>query len=76
MYKPKQIVSLYNELYDDGNIFNIIDIIGIDVVYEILQNLKEDDDSLYLPLFLRDAISRNLLGKKTRLLFALLQNLT
>ena len=65
-YEVTTVSRIYDRLYNGRDIFNIIDLIGIDVVYKILQNLKEEDDSIYLPNCLKEALSKNILGKKNK----------
>lgn len=65
-YQASQLESVYNKLYDGRSLFSIIDLIGIDVVNQILVNLKEEDESIYLPVCLSEALSKNILGKKNR----------
>lgn len=65
-YTVESINLFYNKLYDGRDIFAIVDIIGIDVVYCIIVNMKEQDDSLYLPKCLTTAIQNNILGKKNK----------
>jgi len=65
-YGVNQINKVYSRLYDGRDIFFIIDLIGIDVVFQILTNLKEDDETIYLPMLLRSAMDKNILGKKNK----------
>ncbi len=65
-YQIEQVNAIYKKLYDGRNIFQIIDVIGIDVVHKILCNLKEEDESIYLPQCLSLALKRNILGKKNK----------
>lgn len=65
-YTVDSVNIFYKKLYNDRDIFNIVDIIGIDVVRAIIVNLKEQDDSLYLPESLAKAMDANILGKKNK----------
>lgn len=65
-YSYEQVDLVYNKLYDGRNLFMIIDLIGIDVVYQILKNLKDDDESIYLPKCLSIALDKNILGRKNK----------
>ena len=65
-YSVESIEDVSSKLYGKRSIFRIIDIIGIDTVYAILKNLKEVDDTIYLPYSLLTAIERNILGKKNK----------
>lgn len=65
-YSVDNITNVYDTLYGGRNIFLIVDLIGIDVVSNILDNLKADDDSIYLPESLALALNENILGKKNK----------
>lgn len=65
-YSLNQVEKIYSKLYDGRDIINIIDVIGIDVVYKILKNLKEVDETIYLPNVLKVALENNILGKKNK----------
>lgn len=65
-YNANNINSIYIKLYNGRNIFLIIDLIGIDVVFKILKNLKENDETIYLPSCLSLALEKNILGKKNK----------
>lgn len=65
-YGVDQINDVYSKLYDGRDIFLIIDLIGIDVVHKILSNLKESDETIYLPKILELALERKILGRKNK----------
>jgi len=65
-YSADQINRVYSKLYEGRDIFFIIDLIGIDIVYKILSNLKEIDDTIYLPEVLKLALDRGILGRKNK----------
>lgn len=65
-YTVESVNVFYKKLYDGRDIFNIIDIIGIDIVQAIIINLREHDNSLYLPESLENALRNNILGKKNK----------
>lgn len=65
-YSHENINKIYQKLYDGRNIFSIIDLIGIDIVYKILQNLKEIDETIYLPFCLEKALQAGALGRKNK----------
>lgn len=65
-YSVSDIVTMYNHLYQGRDIFNIVDLIGVDVVKSIMENLAEDDHSFYVANCLTDAVNRKILGKKNR----------
>lgn len=57
---------MYNHLYNKRNIFSVIDSVGIDVSLNILKNLKTENEFIYIPKILEDAVSKNILGKKNK----------
>lgn len=65
-YSPKEISALYRTLYGGRDVFQIIDLIGIDVVFQILKNLGEVDSFIYVPQTLALALKKNILGKKNK----------
>ncbi len=65
-YTYEHVNMVYKKLYDGRNLFTIIDLIGIDVVYQILKNLKEEDASIYIPRCLANALDKNILGRKNK----------
>lgn len=65
-YSVDSINTFYHNFYDGRDIFKIIDLIGIDVVLAILTNLKDVDNTLYVPKCLMLAISQDILGKKNK----------
>lgn len=65
-YPEESVDKVYKKLYNGRDIFNIIDIIGIDVVYRVMVNLKESYETIYLAKCLKDCIDKNILGKKNK----------
>ena len=65
-YEASDVEEIYRFLYPDRDIFNIIDLIGVDVVWRIMKNLSDKDASFYLADCLEQAVKYNLLGKKNR----------
>lgn len=65
-YSYKDVNLVYRKLYGGRNIFSIIDVVGIDVVYKILKNLKEIDETIYLPYSLHNALQAGAYGKKNK----------
>ena len=65
-YSVEKINQVYSKLYAKRDIFFIIDIIGVDVVFKILTNLKEDDETIYMPSLLTTALEKGVLGKKNK----------
>ena len=63
-YSQASITNIYKSLGRNYDLFSVIDLIGVDTTYRILENLKEQDNSLYLPTTLREAIKVNILGRK------------
>jgi 3-hydroxybutyryl-CoA dehydrogenase len=63
-YSVSDMQTVYDILYSKRDIFKIIDVVGIDVTYKILMNLKEEDDSIYIPKSLEKALTQNIFGKK------------
>ncbi|MGJ0314202.1 3-hydroxyacyl-CoA dehydrogenase NAD-binding domain-containing protein [Aliarcobacter cryaerophilus] len=68
-YDMKSILQVYKHLYNGRNVFDIIDVVGIDITYNILNNLKEIDDSIYVPELLKEALNNGYLGKKNKKTF-------
>jgi 3-hydroxyacyl-CoA dehydrogenase len=62
-YQPKDINKIYSTLFSK-NLFKMIDLIGVDVTYKILHNLREKDSGIYMPKILEEAINVGILGKK------------
>ena len=65
-YTIEQIDQVYDKIYEGRNLTGVIDLIGVDVVYEIIKNLKEEEEAIYLPNVLRVALDKNILGKKNK----------
>lgn len=65
-YSVNAVEGIYKNLYNGRDIFKIIDIIGVDVVYKVLNNLKEKYETIYLARCLEEAIEKNILGKKNK----------
>ena len=63
-YKVFEVNNVYKKLYRGRNIFNIVDLIGVDVVNNILINLNEEDSTVYLPTSFSKALEQGVLGKK------------
>jgi len=63
-YKYQYVDKMHAYLYNGKNIFHIIDLVGVDVSYNIIKNLNEEDGSIYLPNTLKKALAQNVLGKK------------
>lgn len=65
-YTVDSINRVYKKLYGNRDIFNIIDLVGVDVSLQILKNLKEIDSTVYVPKLLEKAMNNNVLGRKNK----------
>lgn len=65
-YSSKKICTVYKTLYNGRDLFQIIDLIGIDVIFHVLRNLAEVDSFIYVPQILSVALKQNILGKKNK----------
>lgn len=65
-YSPATIDSVYMALQKEHSVFDIVDLVGVDTTYAILENLKSEDGSIHLPASLRLAFERGILGKKNK----------
>jgi 3-hydroxyacyl-CoA dehydrogenase len=63
-YKYAEIEKVYEKLFPGQDLITIIDIVGVDTTLHIIHNLRQHDDSIYLPKTLLDAHEQNILGKK------------
>lgn len=65
-YSYKDICTIYKILYNGRDLFQIIDLIGVDVVFQILKNLKKVDVFIYVPNILSLALKQGILGRKNK----------
>jgi len=65
-YPSKSIDAVMSRMGRTVSIFDIVDLVGIDVVKKILENLKESDHSVYISPVLDEALKRDILGRKNR----------
>lgn len=65
-YTVDSINKVYNKLYGNRDIFNIVDLVGVDVSLQILKNIKEVDSTVYVPRLLQEAVENNVLGRKNK----------
>lgn len=65
-YNVQDISKMQKEFGINFNPLNIIDIVGVDVCFEILKNLKEKNNNLYIPEIFNNALKKNILGKKNK----------
>ena len=65
-YTYKDLMTMYSHLYNGRDIFNIMDSVGLDTTYRIIENLGKVYGTLYLPKVLKKAVDNNILGKKNK----------
>jgi len=63
-YKTDKIDRILFHMGRTESLFNLIDLVGVDVCRKIILNLREKDPSLYISPLLDVAIRKNILGKK------------
>jgi 3-hydroxyacyl-CoA dehydrogenase len=63
-YSFAEIEKVYAKLFPGQDLVAIIDIVGVDTTLHIINNLRQQDDSIYLPQTLLAAHEQNILGKK------------
>jgi 3-hydroxybutyryl-CoA dehydrogenase len=69
-YLPEQILSVMSKINFGINPLDVINIVGVDVVHDIICNLKLDRPNIYLPKSLSDAIQAGVLGRKNKTCFS------
>lgn len=65
-YDSNVIDQVWKKLGHEASIFDVIDLIGVDVSRDILSQLSEVDAGFYVSPLLGKAISLNILGRKNR----------
>ena len=65
-YTTETIDQITNSIGRETSIFSIIDLIGIDTTKRILDNLHEEDSSIYVSPLLSKAMSLIIYGRKNR----------
>ena len=65
-YSSESIKMMYSNLYPNRDIFSILDLIGLDIAQNIFHNLHDQDNSIYMPKCIDDAINMGILGKKNK----------
>ena len=65
-YPLSELEKIYHSLYGGRDLIAIVDIVGIDITLQIIENLNVEDRSFYVPEILREAISQNILGRKNK----------
>jgi 3-hydroxyacyl-CoA dehydrogenase len=63
-YTTDVIDQVTNSIGRDASIFSIIDLIGIDTTKRILDNLHEEDPSIYVSPLLDKAMAQDIYGRK------------
>ena len=69
-YQAREIKTIMNGLSFNVNPLDVIDLVGVDVVRDIILNLKKEKPGIYLPRCLDEAIDQGILGKKNRTSFS------
>jgi len=65
-YSYDAVKQMYKHLYDERDIFLILDLIGLDVAQKIFKNINEKDPSIYVPRYIDTAVKAGILGKKNK----------
>lgn len=65
-YKSATIDRVLSHMGRSTSLFDIIDMVGVDVTRSILVNLREHDSTIYVPPLLDLAVSKGILGKKNK----------
>ncbi|MEI6513508.1 MAG: 3-hydroxyacyl-CoA dehydrogenase NAD-binding domain-containing protein [bacterium] len=65
-YDTKTIDKVLNHMGRSISLFDIVDLVGVDVTRQIIRNLSKEDPSIFYPPVLDRAIARGVLGKKNR----------
>ncbi len=65
-YKTSTIDRILSHMGRSVSVFDIIDLVGVDITRKILMNLKEVDSSIYCSQLLDEALKKNILGKKNK----------
>lgn len=65
-YDADVIDQIWKKLGHETSVFDLIDLIGVDVVRDILSRLSEIDAGFYVSPLLTQAIGRDILGRKNR----------
>lgn len=68
-YKLEDIERVSSFIGKTYSVFEVIDLVGVDVTKFIIENLKQDNDSIYLSPSLENAIKSGVLGKKNKTSF-------
>jgi 3-hydroxyacyl-CoA dehydrogenase len=68
-YSLKDIEKVSSFIGKTYSVFEVIDLVGVDVTKFIIENLKQENDSIYISPSLENAISAGVLGKKNKTSF-------
>ena len=68
-YNLKDIERVSSFIGKTYSVFEVIDLVGVDVTKFIIENLKQENESIYLSPSLENAISEGVLGKQNRTSF-------
>lgn len=68
-YNLNQIERISSQIGKNYSVFEIIDLVGVDVTLTILLNLRRDNDSVYVSPSLYKAIESGIFGKKNKTSF-------
>ncbi len=64
-YNINELRAVYRTLFNQ-DLIQIINVVGVDTSLNIINELKKQSESTYIPQLLKDAVSRNILGKKNK----------
>lgn len=65
-YSTESVDTVTSLLGQSASLFDIVDLVGVDVTKQILENLREEDPTTYVPYSLAEALKRGILGRKNR----------
>ena len=68
-YNLRDIERVSSFIGKTYSVFEVIDLVGVDVTKFIIENLKQENESIYLSPSLENAISAGVLGKKNKTSF-------
>jgi 3-hydroxybutyryl-CoA dehydrogenase len=68
-YNLKDIERVSSFIGKTYSVFEVIDLVGVDVTKFIIENLKQENESIYLSPSLENAITAGVLGKKNKTSF-------
>jgi 3-hydroxyacyl-CoA dehydrogenase len=65
-YTSRAIDEVLKRMGRPVSLFEIIDLVGVDVTLRIIQNLRGEDPSIHLSPLLQRAVSEGILGRKNQ----------